>query len=139
MNLLTNINISAVMVLLLFIGVQDVRFRLISNRNIIILFTLVLPMIFLSGSKPNVVLFTSTLILGFILFLANVIGAGDVKLLAVLALSFEDSHFYTFLLIMALIGGFLALIGLLFFHTKTRQSGVPYGMAISLAFIFSYP
>ena len=36
-------------------------------------------------------------------------------------------------------GGTIAIFGLVFFRNNLRSHGVPYGVAISLAFIFVYP
>lgn len=139
MDLLVKVNFYLVAFLLILIGIQDIRFRIISNRNIVCLFLLVVSLIMISNTSPNLYLFITVLITGFVLFICNVIGAGDVKLIAVLALSFKTSQFYPFILNTALLGGVLAIGGLIFFRDSIRKQGVPYGVAISLAFIFSYP
>lgn len=138
MDILANLNFIAVGIILLFIGIQDVRFRLIDNRHLVGLCILIVTMTVISGSVPNILLAMVTLAIGFLLFCANLIGAGDVKLMAVLALALQTSSFFTFLFITTFIGGLLAIGGLIFFRDITRRAGVPYGMAISFAFIFSY-
>ncbi|MGQ8774476.1 A24 family peptidase [Serratia sp. NA_112.1] len=138
MDVLLAINSYIVTILLLIIGWQDVTSRLIRNRNLAFLILALCPMVFLSGAQPNLILSAAVLLIGFPLFLAKVLGAGDVKLIATLALACTTDVFYSFLLLTALLGGFLALIGLFFFHKNTKEHGIPYGVAISLAFIFSY-
>jgi prepilin peptidase CpaA len=73
------------------------------------------------------------------LFALGIIGGGDVKLLAALALWFDPSSFLKLIVIMALAGGVISLVfgGI---HVL-RQKGdkmktkvmVPYGLAISFA------
>lgn len=138
MEALLAINFYIVTILLLIIGWQDITSRLIGNHNLFFLTLALCPMILLSGTLPNIVLSAVVLLVGFPLFLGNMLGAGDVKLIATLALAFTPPLFYSFLLLTAFLGGFLALIGLLFFHKNTKEHGIPYGVAISLAFIFSY-
>lgn len=139
MEWITKIDFYIVVILLALICVQDVRSRIISNRNIIFTVLALCPLIFLSGNLPNLPLSLAALCVGFLLFLGNVLGAGDVKLISVLALSFSLSSFYQFLLMTAMFGGVIALIGLVFFRKSIKQNGLPYGVAISLAFVFSYP
>lgn len=138
MDILANLNFIAVAIILLFIGIQDVRFRLIDNRHLVGLCVLIVNMTVISGNVPNVLLAMVILAVGFLLFCGNLIGAGDVKLMAVLALALQTSSFFTFIFITTFIGGVLAIFGIIFFRDITRKAGVPYGMAISLAFIFSY-
>lgn len=138
MEALLAINFYIVTILLLIIGWQDITSRLISNHNLAFLTLALCPMIFLSGTLPNIILSAAVMLIGFPLFLIKVLGAGDVKLIAALALACTPDFFYSFLLLTALLGGFLALIGLFFFHKNTKEHDIPYGVAISLAFIFSY-
>lgn len=69
------------------------------------------------------------------LFALRVMGGGDVKLLAALALWVQPAHFLSLVLIMSVLGGVLTvLFGL--WHVARRQSGriaIPYGVAICAA------
>lgn len=69
------------------------------------------------------------------MFAMGWIGGGDVKLLTALALWIEPFWFLRLIVIMALIGGLLAVI-LGGWHLARQRSGkiaVPYGIAISIA------
>lgn len=69
------------------------------------------------------------------LFALRVMGGGDVKLLAALALWVRPDHFLWLVVVMSLLGGVLTVIfGA--WHVARRQSGriaIPYGVAICAA------
>ncbi|KIE92280.1 putative Flp operon protein B [Actinobacillus pleuropneumoniae] len=75
------------------------------------------------------------LVIGFVLFLLNVIGAGDVKLLAVLMLAIPSPFAVFFLFLTACAGLLLIIIGWLFYRKAIREKGLPYGIAISAGFL----
>lgn len=125
--------------ILIFIMWQDIFFRKITHTSLLLLAMSLLPLILLQSHLPNFLFGLIALIGGFVLFIARLWGGGDAKLVAVLALSFHDRVFYDFLFLTAFIGGIVAIVGLLFFRNNLRSHGVPYGVAISLAFILIYP
>lgn len=69
------------------------------------------------------------------LFALRVMGGGDVKLLAALALWIRPDHFLWLVLVMSVLGGMLTIVfGA--WHVARRQSGriaIPYGVAICAA------
>lgn len=69
------------------------------------------------------------------LFALRVMGGGDVKLLAALALWVRPDHFLWLVLVMSVLGGVLTIVfGA--WHVARRQSGriaIPYGVAICAA------
>ena len=69
------------------------------------------------------------------LFALRVMGGGDVKLLAALALWIQPDHFLWLVVVMSLLGGVLTIVfGA--WHVMRRQTGriaIPYGVAISAA------
>ena len=72
-------------------------------------------------------------------FYAGMMGGGDVKLAAALALWFSPMTTMKFLVLMSLAGGVLTL-GLLVWHRAKRREGkpqVPYGVAIALGVLRS--
>ena len=74
-------------------------------------------------------------VLLYLLFLAGVMGGGDVKLATALALWFNWAATIKFLVIMSLAGGLLSLAVLLH-HRMSKKAGkpeVPYGVAIAFA------
>jgi prepilin peptidase CpaA len=67
-------------------------------------------------------------------FYAGMMGGGDVKLAAALALWFSATDTIKFLVLMSIAGGVLTL-GLLAWHRARRREGrpqIPYGVAIAL-------
>lgn len=88
---------------------------------------------------------------GFFLFHFQIVGGGDVKLLAALALWVGAAHLFAFLLLAAVAGGILAFLLLAWrawagvFPPLARlaisdpKSGVPYGVALGLAGILATP
>jgi prepilin peptidase CpaA len=67
-------------------------------------------------------------------FYAGMMGGGDVKLAAALALWFSPESTFKFLVIMSIAGGFLTLI-LLVLHRARKKEGrpkIPYGVAIAI-------
>lgn len=127
--------------LLIWAAVTDIRARIISNPlNAAI--ALLAPLYWWSaGLAPwpdmamQVGLSLAVLALFAALFAAGMMGGGDVKLLAALALWFPAGALLWLLMLMALIGGVVTLVTLIA-HRARRRSGqaeIPYGVAIALA------
>jgi len=122
-------------------AVTDLRERIISNRlNLAI--ALLAPLYWWAcgiGLWPDVGI---QLLLGLIifalfagLFVLGMMGGGDVKMLAALALWFPWQALLSLLFLMALIGGVVTVVTVIH-HRVSRKIGqpeVPYGVAISLA------
>ncbi|AUW59870.1 peptidase [Sphingobium sp. SCG-1] len=127
--------------LLVVAAVTDLRSRIISNwLNLAI--ALLAPLYWsASGIElwPNVAL-QLALGLGVFavfagLFVIGMMGGGDVKMLAALALWFPWQALIVLLTIMALAGGVVTLITIVH-HKLARREGppeIPYGVAISIA------
>jgi len=126
-------------VLLLVAAVIDVRTFTISNRlNLAV--ALLAPLYWLAISLPLWPAVGIQLALGagvFVLlagaFYAGMMGGGDVKLAAALALWFQPASIIKFLVLMSLAGGVLTL-GILALHRLKRREGrpeIPYGVAIA--------
>lgn len=58
----------------------------------------------------HIVLAACMLVLGFLAFVARVVGGGDAKLIAVLALWFDPGSFIDFITITGITGGLVALV-----------------------------
>ncbi|MFU9139075.1 A24 family peptidase [Erwinia tasmaniensis] len=125
--------------LLLYISLKDITTRTISHTSLIFLVFLLVALIVMQGRAPNVAAAFSVFIILFILFVFHVIGGGDVKLLTVLSLSFSNATIVTFILTTLFFGGLVAITGLIGFRKNVISNGVPYAVAISLAFILTYP
>jgi prepilin peptidase CpaA len=125
--------------LLVTAAVIDVRTFTISNRlNLTV--ALLAPLYWLSISLapwPDVAVQLAGGLTVFVLlagaFYAGMMGGGDVKLAAALALWFSPSAIIKFLVLMSLAGGVLTLVVLAWHRAKRREGRpeIPYGAAIS--------
>ena len=71
-------------------------------------------------------------------FYTGMMGGGDVKLAAALALWFSPANTLKFLMLMAIVGGILT-VGILVWHRARNGSGrpkIPYGVAIAAGALF---
>jgi len=125
--------------LLLVAAVIDVRTFTISNRlNLAV--ALLAPLYWLSTSLPlwpgvgiQLAAGAGVFVLLAGAFYAGMMGGGDVKLAAALALWFQPASIIKFLVLMSLAGGVLTL-GILALHRLKRREGrpeIPYGVAIA--------
>ena len=133
--------------LLIAAAITDLRARIISNRLNFVIAALA-PLWWIACGLnlwPDVAV---QLLVGgivFILFAAlfsmGMMGGGDVKLLAALALWFPWQAVISLLVLMALLGGLVTLVTVIH-HRMTRRLGqpeIPYGVAISLAALWLLP
>jgi len=124
--------------LLLTAAATDIKSRIISNRLNATVALLALPWWFaigLDGTGMLVQLGLAAAVLGAfaICFACRMMGGGDVKLLAALALWLPLTKMLILLEIMALGGGLLT-IGMVIAHKVRRAPGkpeIPYGIAIA--------
>jgi prepilin peptidase CpaA len=127
--------------LLLWAAVTDLRSRIISNRlNAAI--ALLAPLYWWSlGLSPwpdmamQVGLCIGVFIFFATLFSLGLMGGGDVKMLAALALWLPAGALLSLLVLMALLGGVVTIVTVVH-HRMTRRIGaveIPYGVAIALA------
>ncbi|MCW9698100.1 MULTISPECIES: A24 family peptidase [unclassified Avibacterium] len=135
MEIMVWVLITIISVLLSVLSWQDIRHRILSNKLIFAVFLTALPLGWLLNHtlywQPALI----TLVIGFFLFLFNVIGAGDIKLLTVLMLLVPPNNAFFVLLLISLFGLLLIIGGLLFFRSAIKKNGLPYGVAISLGFL----
>jgi prepilin peptidase CpaA len=90
--------------------------------------------------EQNLLVFALMLISGFVMFMGNIAGAGDIKLLAVTGLWAGPHLIAVFLITTAIAGGLLALLMVILTHMRNRSNTapvalakvpIPYGIAIS--------
>ncbi|WP_148873044.1 A24 family peptidase [Serratia marcescens] len=136
---LLRIDFVFIAILLVIIAWGDIMLRLISHRDLLILSVLLILAMLVQHQVPNFIAAGVVLIVGFFLFTAKIIGGGDVKFISALSLTIRGPVLIDFLMAVAFLGGIVVLIGLLFFRKSVRESGVPYAVPISLAFILTYP
>jgi len=121
--------------LLVWAAVTDLRARIIDNwLNAVI--ALLAPVYWLASGLSPWPDMAIQIGLGLgILFALGMMGGGDVKLLAALALWMPAVTMVSLLVLMSLIGGVVTLISVIRHRTQRRTGPVevPYGVAISLA------
>lgn len=126
---------------LIWISWTDIKSRLITNRAILLTVLLILPFSYILWSKVFIVSAAVTLLIGFILFMLNVIGAGDVKLLSVLMLAVPSEEIMPFLFLVTVVGAVIAIMTIvwLLFHKKSfMKYKLSYGVAICGGFILNF-
>lgn len=131
------INLFIVVLLLIILSISDIRKRIISNNIVLLLLVAILPLAYMLHQQIFIMPALITLIVGFLLFVLNIIGAGDIKLLTVLMLATPMEQAFSLLFFTALSGLVLIIIGWLFFHQSIRRNGLPYGVAISSGFLIN--
>jgi prepilin peptidase CpaA len=135
----TQVLLATLAALLVVAAVIDVRTFTISNRlNLAV--ALLAPVYWLSialSPWPGVAMQLAAGIVVFAIlagaFYAGLMGGGDVKLAAALALWFSPMSTIRFLMLMSIAGGVLTL-GLLAWHRARKLEGrpeIPYGVAIA--------
>ena len=135
----TEILLGLLAILLLYAAVVDVRTFTISNRlNLAI--ALLAPVSWLSAGVPLwpdaaiiVAVAAGVFVLLAAAFYAGMMGGGDVKLAAALALWFSPATTITFLIWMSIGGGVLTAVVLVLHRLKKKpgKPEVPYGVAIA--------
>lgn len=133
--------LGALACMLVAAAVTDLRSRIISNRlNLAI--ALLAPaywwacgISFWPDAGIQLALGLGVFALFASLFALGMMGGGDVKMLAALALWFPWQALLTLLVLMALIGGVVTVVTVIHHRVSQRlgQPEVPYGVAISLA------
>jgi prepilin peptidase CpaA len=131
--------IALLAVILVIAAVIDVRTFTISN-GLNLTVALLAPLFWWSAGLPlwpNVALQVAVAAGVFVLlaaaFYAGMMGGGDVKLAAALALWFSPASTLKFLILMSIAGGVLTLIYMAWHRAKKREGRpeIPYGVAIA--------
>ena len=135
----TELLLVALAAILVVAAVIDVRTFTISNRlNLTV--ALLAPLYWLSvalspwpGMAVQLAAATTVFIVLAGAFYAGMMGGGDVKLAAALALWFPPAATVKFLVLMSIAGGVLTLVVLLWHRAKDREGRpeIPYGVAIA--------
>lgn len=122
-------------------GIEDARIREISNWKNAAIALLALPWWFAMGLSPwpDMAVQLSVALAVFALFAAafqfGMMGGGDVKMIAALALWFPFDKLVSLIVIMSLAGGAITLVMLVekWIRRRSEQPEVPYGIAIAIA------
>ena len=126
-----------VILLLIRLSWTDIKRRIISNKIVLSLFLVIVPLAWIQYENIFVIPALIALFIGFLLFSLRIIGAGDVKLIAVLMLAIPSDQVFSFFFFTTFSGLLVIIIGWIFFREYIRQNGLPYGVAISLGFLIN--
>ena len=135
MNWLINVLVVITLLLLIRLSISDVRSRIISNRTVLLLLIVTIPLSLLKYQTIFVIPALCALAIGFIIFYLGAMGAGDIKLISVLMLIIPHNEIIYFFFFTAFFGLLLIIVGWLFFRKSIKENGLPYGVAISLGFM----
>jgi prepilin peptidase CpaA len=136
---LTQALLAILAILLVIAAIVDVRTYTISNRMNLAIAGLA-PLFWWSAGLPlwpdvaaQIGIAVAVFFLLAMLFYAGMMGGGDVKLAAALALWFTPAETLRSLVYMALAGGLVTIIVLLIHRPKSKgdRARVPYGVAIA--------
>ena len=127
--------------LLVSAGIEDARKREIANWKNAAIALLAVPFWIANGLTlwPDIAAQIGIALVVFALFAAafhfGMMGGGDVKMIAALALWFPFTQLLTMLIVMSLAGGAITLLMLIdkSIRRQTAQPEVPYGIAIAIA------
>ena len=123
--------------LLIRLSWTDIKGRIISNKIILYLFLVIVPLAWIQYGNIFVIPALVALFIGFLLFSLKIIGAGDIKLIAVLMLAIPSDQVFSFFFFTTFSGLLVIIIGWIFFRESISQNGLPYGVAISLGFLIN--
>lgn len=132
-----------ILILLAKISFDDITKRTVKHRYLTILIVLFMCSWFVSPNYKVLPYTGCILVVGFILHVLGVLGAGDSKLVAVISLGVMPDYISLMLFGAIALGGVLAVLtlcyGLLTDLQRTRAKGIPYAVPISISggfFIF---
>lgn len=127
--------------ILVLAGIEDARIREISNWKNAAIALLALPWWFAMGLSPwpdmavQAAMAAGVFALFALAFHFGMMGGGDVKMIAALALWFPFNQFVNLLVIMSLAGGAITLVMLIekWARRRSEPPEIPYGIAIAIA------
>lgn len=122
-------------------GIEDARIREIANWKNAAIALLAVPWWFAMGLSPwpDMAIQLGVALGVFALFAAafhfGMMGGGDVKMIAAIALWFPFDKLVSLIVIMSLAGGAITLVMLLekWIRRRSEQPEIPYGIAIAIA------
>ena len=138
--IITRVLLAALAIALIYACIDDWRRRIIENW-LTLGIAAVAPLLWwangftLGGMGVQVAMAVVLFVIFLIFFMLGMMGGGDVKLIAALALWFPPQYMMSMLIVMAILGGILTL-GMMIRHKARKEEApleVPYGIAIALA------
>ena len=139
LELINNIIILSIWVCLLVSCYTDIKYRIISNYIVIIVFVLaILNYVFGLGAL-NYSASGIFFVCGLLMFYFRLVGAGDIKLITVLLITIPSNSVLFFLLAIAIFGLPISIIAILYKWLKKIKDGItlPYGVAITGGYILT--
>lgn len=132
-----NIPLFGIIFILVVVLIQDVRKREIRHRYLLCLVSLILVM-WLENPNFYIVPYSfAILVVGFVLHVFDILGAGDSKLLCVISFGVDPELFFLFIYMTVFMGGLFALAYLIYGYFTNlklaRHRGVPYAVPISIS------
>ncbi|EJG1159827.1 prepilin peptidase [Vibrio parahaemolyticus] len=127
----------------LLIFYDDIRYRIVKHRFLLIIFiTSLLSLFFTPEPLTQLAVSSSVFICFFILWLINIVGGGAVKLIGALFLGVNDEYMLAAIVAIGLLGGIQILVMWLMsvYRKKTPfENGIPYTIPIGISgFFFFY-
>ncbi|EIZ1342255.1 prepilin peptidase [Vibrio parahaemolyticus] len=126
----------------LLIFYDDIRYRIVKHRFLLIIFiTSLLSLFFTPEPLTQLAVSSSVFICFFILWLINIVGGGDVKLIGSLFLGVNDEYMLAAIVAIGLLGGVQILVMWLMsvYRKKTPfENGIPYTIPIGTSGLFFF-
>lgn len=127
-----------IVILLLYSCITDILYRKIENLCVVAILLSSIGIAIMSG-HINILIPCFVLIIGFILAITGMIGAGDIKLIVVLVISVPQSLLSDLFFAVCCIGAPVSIMALVLFNLllKKKYKTVPFGIAISVGYIIT--
>lgn len=123
-------------IFLLYVCYTDITARIIKNKTVIIVAILSIIIGIIKYNIPEIALPLFILFIGIILSSLGFFGAGDIKLIFALSLSLSNSLIISFILMTAISGLIVVIPIIITSIYRKKKITVPYGIAISLGYLF---
>lgn len=130
--------IGLLLLLLCYISFTDIKRREIDHIPLAIILLLSVLIGLLVTHNINIIVPLAILVIGIILSCFNLLGGGDVKLLVALSVGLTN-EMVLHLFILTSFAGVPVAIGAYIIHKIKKKTGsceVPYGLAISIGYVF---
>ncbi|MCL9780817.1 prepilin peptidase [Vibrio sp. S4M6] len=119
-----------------YIGYLDLRYRKIPNTLSLIVFLISVVISLHIKNGGNIMYVAMIFLVGFVLFLFNIIAAGDIKLLCSFFVAISPTYSPMVLFVITFLGGIMGCIQLIWLKANKKNlkesSGVPYGIPICI-------
>lgn len=117
----------------------DIKYRIISNYIVIVIFALAILNYAFGLGALNYSASGIFLVCGLLMFYCRLVGAGDIKLITVLLITIPACNVMFFLAVTTFLGLPLAIFAIIYKWLKKVEGGItlPYGVAITGSYILT--